>query len=293
MRQEKLMKTYLVTGATGATGAPTVKYLLEKGHRVNAFVHRVDERSEKLRDLGANVFVGDALKLKELRPAMNGVDGAYFVYPLGNGLVEAAAIFAQAAKEAGVKNIANMSHKQSRPDARSQTTLNHWLSEQVFEWSGVPTTHLRVTFFAQWMLYIAPLIREGRYLTPFDADSRFAPIATRDIAKIIAGVLTNPEPHANKAYVLNGPIEYSHKELAGVLGDTLGKDVRFEQVSPEDFVKIMGLDADPTYVTHFAAVKIDQQEKRLEGLDTIGSTIIGGPLQTPAEFIAEHRDLLS
>ncbi|NWB96465.1 NmrA family NAD(P)-binding protein [Pseudomonas gingeri] len=287
------MNTYLVSGATGATGAPTVKYLLENGHRVNAFVHREDERSEQLRALGATVFVGDALKLKEVRPAMKGVDGAYFVYPLGNGLVEAAAVFAQAAKEEGVKIIANMSHKQSRPDARSQTTLNHWLSEQVFTWSGVPTTHLRITFFAQWMLYIAPLIRSGRYLTPFDADSRFAPIATRDIAKIIAGVLTNPELHANKAYVLNRPIEYSHRELAGVIGDTLGKEVAFEQVSPEEFVKILGLDADPTYVTHFSAVKIDQQEGRLEGLDSIGSAIIGGPLQTPAEFIAEHRDLLN
>lgn len=287
------MKTYLVTGATGATGTPTVKYLLETGHRVNAFVHREDERSEKLKALGAVIFVGDLLKLKEVRPAMKGVDGAYFVYPIGNGLVEAAAVFAQAAKEEGVKIIANMSHKQSRPDARSQTTLNHWLSEQVFTWSGVPTTHLRITFFAQWMLYIAPLIRSGRYLTPFDADSRFAPIGTRDIAKIIAGVLTNPEPHANQAYVLNGPIEYSHKELAGVIGDTLGKEVRFEQVSPEDFVKIMGLDSDPTYLTHFSAVKIDQQEGRLQGLDTIGSAIIGGPLQTPAQFIDEHRAELS
>ncbi|MGB3125491.1 MAG: NAD(P)H-binding protein, partial [Pseudomonas sp.] len=100
------MKTYLVTGATGATGTPTVQYLLETGHRVNAFVHREDERSEKLRALGANIFVGDLLKLKDMRPAMKGVDGAYFVYPIGNGLVEAAAVFAQAAKEEGVKIIA-------------------------------------------------------------------------------------------------------------------------------------------------------------------------------------------
>lgn len=287
------MKTYLVTGATGATGAPAVQFLLEKGHRVNAFVHREDERSQKLKDLGATIFVGDSLKLKELRPAMKGVDGAYFVYPLTNGLVEAAAIFAQAAKEENVKIVVNMSHKQSRPDARSQATLNHWLSEQVFNWSGVPTTHLRVTFFAQWMLYTAALIREGRYLTPFDADSRFAPIAASDIAKVVVGILINPEPHANKAYPLHGPVEYSHLELAGVLSQTLGKEVRFEQVSPQEFVETLGWDGDPSYAVHFAAVKIDQQEKRLEGLDTTGAEIIGAPLQTPAEFIEQHRHLLS
>jgi uncharacterized protein YbjT (DUF2867 family) len=288
-----MMKTYLVTGATGATGAPAVQQLLEKGHRVNAFVHREDERSQKLKDLGATIFVGDALKLKELRPAMKGVDGAYFCYPLTNGLVEAAAIFAQAAKEENVKIVVNMSHKQSRPDARSQATLNHWLSEQVFNWSGVPTTHLRVTFFAQWMLYTAALIREGRYLTPFDADSRFAPIAASDISKIIVGILINPEAHANKVYPIHGPIEYSHQELADVLAKTLGKEVRFEQVSPDEFVKTLGWDGDPSYAAHFTAVKVDQQEKRLEGLDTTGAEIIGGPLQTPAEFIEEHRHLLA
>lgn len=287
------MKTYLVTGATGATGAPAVQLLLEKGHRVNAFVHREDERSQKLKDLGATIFVGDALKLKELRPAMKGVDGAYFCYPLTNGLVEAAAIFAQAAKEENVKIVVNMSHKQSRPDARSQATLNHWLSEQVFNWSGVPTTHLRVTFFAQWMLYTAALIREGRYLTPFDADSRFAPIAASDISKIIVGILINPEAHANKAYPIHGPIEYSHQELADVLAKTLGKEVRFEQVSPDEFVKILGWDGDPSYAAHFTAVKVDQQEKRLEGLDNTGAEIIGGPLQTPVEFIEQHRHLLA
>ena len=286
------MKTFLVTGSTGATGAPTVKFLLEQGHRVKAFVHREDARSQTLKDMGAQVCVGNLLDLKSLRPAMEGVEGAYFCYPLSDGLVEAAALFAQAAKEKGVTHIVNMSHKQSRPDARSQATLNHWMSEQVFTWSGVPTTHLRVTFFAQWMLYIAPLIREGRYLTPFDADSRFAPIAASDIALVVANILLDPQGHGDKAYPLHGPIEYSHEEMAGLLSRTLGKDVRYEQVSVEEFVRMLGLDHDPAFAVHFNAVKIDQREKRLEGLDDTGTTIIGQALLTPAQFIEQHRELL-
>jgi NAD(P)H dehydrogenase (quinone) len=62
-------------------------------------------------------------------------------------------MFAQAAKEQDLELIVNMSHIQSRPDARSKATQNHWLAEQVFDWSGVPTTHLRITFFMQWLLY--------------------------------------------------------------------------------------------------------------------------------------------
>ena len=50
-------------------------------------------------------------------------------------------MFAQAAKEQDLELIVNMSHIQSRPYARSKATQNHWLSEQIFDWSGVPTTH--------------------------------------------------------------------------------------------------------------------------------------------------------
>ena len=39
---------YLITGATGNTGDTTVRLLLQRGHRVRAFVHSLDARSESL-----------------------------------------------------------------------------------------------------------------------------------------------------------------------------------------------------------------------------------------------------
>ena len=92
-------------------------------------------------------------------------------------MVENAAIFAQAAKEQDLELIVDMSHKQSRPAARSEVTQAHWLSEQIFDRSGVPSVHLRPTFFAEWLLYVSGIIRYGRYIMPFNTESRFAPIA--------------------------------------------------------------------------------------------------------------------
>jgi NAD(P)H dehydrogenase (quinone) len=286
-------KTILVTGATGDTGRPTVKLLLEKGHRVRALARKEDERSKKLGDLGAEVVVGDLLKLSDMRAALEGISGAYFVYPLADGLVEATVLFAQAAKEQGLEHIVNMSHKQSRPDARSQATLNHWLSEQVFDWSGLAVTHLRVTFFAEWLLYIAPLIRQGRYVLPFDAESRFAPMPASDIARVVVGILESPKEHAGKAYPLHGPVEYSHRELAAIVGRVLGKDVRFEQVSVSTFLELLGLESNTAVRGHFESVRVDQQEGLLEGTDNIGTAIIGRPLMTIEEFISDHREMLA
>jgi nucleoside-diphosphate-sugar epimerase len=41
---------FLITGATGNTGDTTVRLLLQRGHRVRAFVHRSDPRSAEKRN---------------------------------------------------------------------------------------------------------------------------------------------------------------------------------------------------------------------------------------------------
>jgi uncharacterized protein YbjT (DUF2867 family) len=287
------MKKFLVTGSTGVTGAPVVRQLLEHGHKVVAFVRREDHRSNALKEVGAEIFVGDLLKIEDVRGAMRSVEGAYFCYPLTQGAVEAAAIFAQAASEQNVKQIAYMSHRQSRPHARSPVTMGHWLSEQVLGRSGVPTAHLRVNFFAEWMLYTAAAIRTGLYLTPFDPDSRFVPIAAADIARVVVKILENPEAFGSKVIPITGSREVSHIELTAILAKTLGKEVRFEQVEVDEFVKLLGLDGDPAFAAHFKAVKIDQQESLLAGVDGSAAEIVGQPLLTPEQFIEEHRHLLA
>ncbi|MEJ0094001.1 MAG: NmrA family NAD(P)-binding protein [Methylocella sp.] len=279
----------MVSGATGDTGRPTVKLLLERGFQVKALAHRDDERAQRLRNLGAHVALGDLSSLRDVRIAMEGVQRAYFCYPLARGLVEAAVIFAQAAKEQGVELLVNMSHKQSRPFARSKATQNHWLSEQIFNWSGVPSTHLRITFFAEWLLYIAPQIRYGRYVMPFGKESRFAPLAAADSARIIVGILEKPESHAGNAYALHGPVEYSHEELAAEVGRVLGKDLPYEHATVSTFLELLGLQDASAMRKHFEAVTIDQQEGLLAGIDSIGAKIIGQPLMTIEDFINANR----
>ncbi len=279
------MTTVLVTGASGDTGRPTVERLIEKGFTVRALVRKDDARAQRLRDLGAEVMLGDMLSLRDIRLAMEGVQRAYFCFPLAEGLVEAGVIFAQAAKEQNLELIVNMSHKQSRPAARSKATQNHWLSEQVFDWSGVPSVHLRITFFAEWLLYIAPMIRHGRYVMPYNKDSRFAPIAGSDIARIVAGIIENPAPYAGRAIALHGPVEYSHEELAAEVSRVLGKSLPYEHVTVSTFLDLLGLQDVQAFRRHFEAVTIDQQEGLLAGTDSIGTQIIGQPLTTVEQFI--------
>jgi NAD(P)H dehydrogenase (quinone) len=285
------MTTILVTTANGDTGRPMVDHLLAEGFAVRAMVRTDDERAQGLRDKGVEVILGDLLSFRDVRAALTGVQRAYFNFPVGEGLVEAAVMFAQAAREQRLELIVNMSQIQSRPHARSKATQNHWLAEQVFDWSGVPTTHLRVTFFMQWLLYVAALIRYGRYAMPYDAESRFAPIAADDIALTAAKIFTSPTEHGGRIYTLTGPVEYSHEELAAEVARVLGRALPYERVTATTFLELIGLPDDRAKLKHFEAVTIDQQEGLLAGVDDSARRIVGRPLITVEQFVDDHRAL--
>ena len=68
----------LVTSAAGHTGSVAVRRLLEQGFQVRAFVRRRDKRSERLRNAGAGIFVGNLIDLRDLRVALKDVQRAYF-----------------------------------------------------------------------------------------------------------------------------------------------------------------------------------------------------------------------
>ena len=229
---------FLITGATGATGGGTVRQLLEKQHAVRVFAHRPDERSEQLQKLGAEVVFGDFLDFDSVRAALSGVQRAYFCYPISPGLAQATAQFAQAAREAGVEVIVNMSQISARSDAKSAAARQHWLSERVFDWSGVPSVHLRPTFFAEWLLYLAPMIRQGKIVAPFTTTGRHAPVAAEDQARVIVAILENPTAHEGKTYPLFGPVEHTLPEIAAIISRVIGKEVTYQQISIEQFAEI-------------------------------------------------------
>ena len=306
-------RTFLVTGATGDTGGATVEQMLARGHPVRALAHRQDDRAKRLQGLGAEVVFGDFLNLDDVRAALLGVAGAYFCYPIRPGIIQATAYFAQAAKEAGVECVVNMSQISAREDAKSHAAQDHWLAERVFDWSGLTVVHLRPTYFAEWLLYLAPMIRAGLLHVPFGT-GRHAPIAAEDQARVIVGIVENPSQHGGKAYPLYGPVEFTYQGIANVLSRVLGKEVQYKQVSIETMLQMMasggqkppaGHNARSLYgefeeapdrragdsfaMQHLREVAIDHQNGVFAGTNDLVETIGGRPATTLEAFIDKHR----
>jgi NAD(P)H dehydrogenase (quinone) len=284
----------LVTGATGDTGRATIDELVARGHQVRAMAHGEDDRSKRLQGRGVEVVFGDLLDFGQVRSALNGTQRAYFVYPIRPGIAQATAYFAQAAKEAGVDGIVNMSQISAREDAQSHAATDHWLSERVFDWSGLTVAHIRPTYFAEWLLYVAPMIKAGLLHVPFGT-GKHAPIAAEDQGRVIAGILEDPAPHKGGIYPLFGPVEYTYAETAQLLSRVLGKPVQYRQVDFEEFSKVLqasGKNAgreNSFLFQHLKEVVIDHQNGVFAGTNDNVEKLGGRPPMTLEEFISQHR----
>lgn len=282
---------YLISGATGKTGAHTVELLLGSGSRVRALVHRRDERSERLVALGAEVVEGDLLDFGAVSSAMAGVTAAYFCYPIApGGLLDATAKFAQAASEAGVRAVVNMSQISARRDAKSEAAQQHWLGERLWDRTALITTHLRPTFFAEWLLWRWSRVGGGATLRLPFADGRHAPIAAADQARVIAAILSNPAPHDRQVYPLVGPVELNHDQIAAKISVTLGIPVRYEPIDIAAFATSLAEQGEtPFLIQHLSNVAQDYRDGVFSGENNLVEVISGRRAMTVEEFTAVNR----
>ena len=284
-------RKHLITGATGKTGKHVVQALLAAGESVRAFVHREDERSESLRAAGAEIFVGDLLEHEDVLRATDGVDTAYFCFPITPGLIQATAYVANAAKRHGLELVVNMSQISAREDSQSHAARDHWLAERVLDNAGVPALHIRPTFFSEWLVF--PWVRdrivhEGAITLPY-GEGTHAPIAGEDQARFIAAALMNPQAHAGKIELLRGPVVLSQAQIAEKIGAVLGREVAYRPESLEAYrASLEGYGLPALLIQHFLAIAIDYQNGVFTGTDGVIERVTGEAPMTVETFVAKH-----
>src|SRR5260370_7878472 len=138
----------IVTGATGKTGSVVVTELLNAGYRVRALVHREAGRSARLEAQGGEIAVADMSDVERVANALKDVQRAYYCPPINPYMIQGAAAFAVAAKEARLEHIVGMTQWLASPSHPSLMTRQHWLADRLFSaLPPLPPTTLHPTFF--------------------------------------------------------------------------------------------------------------------------------------------------
>jgi uncharacterized protein YbjT (DUF2867 family) len=282
----------LVTGAAGRVGAigrTVTELLLKQGKAVRAMVRKEDERADVLRNLGAEVVVGNLLDLDSMHKAITGVEIMYFGMSVSDTYLEATVNAAAVAKHHGVKAFINMSQMTLSQMSITETTASpqhklHWLAEQALNWSGLPVVHVRPTVLLDgFFLILTPdsVKKSNQIRLPF-GEGKTSPVAVEDVARVVSALLSNPHPHIGKTYHLTGPRSENMHFYAQEYSKALGRTITYQDVPVEAWregLLKLGL---PVHLVNHLATMADLH--RTGDYDRMSDDVLMLTGQTPQSF---------
>lgn len=222
----------VVTGATGNIGSKVAAKLLAKGKQVKV-IARHEEKLLELKKQGAIVEVGDLHDAKFLSQAFKGAEAVFLLIP-SNLQAENIAKFQdtlgeaqiEAVKAAGVKNILFISSQGAQDTENSGIVTG--LARQELRLNKLPedvnVLSLRPANFMENLFNQIGVIKNmGVIGSPIKGDHRMSMIATQDIAEVAAEKLASLNFKGKAHLDLLGTRDYTHNEVAAILGKAIGK----------------------------------------------------------------------
>ena len=230
---------------------------------------------------------GDLTVPETLGGCLDGVDVVFLVWTAPAGAAPAA--MDQMAKHAWRIVFLSSPHRTPHPFFQQPNPLADAVRgiERLIEASGLRWTFLRPGMFAANSLsWWAPQIRAGDVVRWPYAATPTAPIHERDIAAVAVRALLEAG-HDGAEYVLTGPQSLSQLEQVITIGDVIGKSLRFEEISPEEWRREMRAPASVVNMLLNAwAAAIGQPAL----VTSTVAEITGSPARTFRDWVTDHAE---
>jgi NAD(P)H dehydrogenase (quinone) len=275
----------IVTGATGKTGSVVVSELRKAGYPVRAMVHREDGRSARLKEQGAGIAVADMSDVERVADALKDVQRAYYCSPFDPYMIQGAAAFAVAAKEAHVEHIVSLTQWLASPSHPSLMTRQLWLVDRLFSMiPGVAHTIINPGFFADaYLTTIGLAVHLGIFPWMY-GNSRNAPPSNEDVARVAVAALIDPARHAGKSYRPTGPELLGAEEMANAIGRAVGRSVRAVPTPTWLFMKTARMGGLPIDLMSGVRYYIDDHKRGAFELGAPTTDVLDVTGQPPEDF---------
>jgi uncharacterized protein YbjT (DUF2867 family) len=229
-----------VMGATGNVGAEIIRILHTQGEKVIAGTHSGGRSIAGVESRTINME-----SVSSMAQAFRGSQTLYLMQPLAEQMVSWNSNALAAAKEAGIKHVVRLSG--AGADAKGSYAIGrpHGINDEAVRSSGMAFTLLQpVSFMQNYVNFHAASIKsQGAFYSP-QGDGKVAFIDVSDLAAVAAKILSKPESHNGKTYVLTGPAAVSNNDVAEVIAKVAGKAVKYVNVpdsAAEDSMKTFGV----------------------------------------------------
>lgn len=279
------MKTVLVTGATGQIGREVVSQL-----RGTGCVIRAMSRNPRAANMPADIELqrGDLSVPDTLEECLAGIDSVFLVWTAP--LAAAAPAIERIATHARHIVLLTSPHRTPHPFFQQPNRMRgiHAGVEQLIERSGRRWTFLRPGPFAincrNWW---APQIRNGDAVRWFYADAATAVVHERDIGAVAVRALLD-DGHDGREHVLTGPESLTQREQVEIIGEAIGRPLRFEELSRESARELM---LAMTYPPPIADMLLDAYAAAVGRPALVTSTVLditGVPARSFHDWAIDH-----
>ncbi|MFB7608824.1 NAD(P)H-binding protein [Streptomyces gardneri] len=223
----------LVTGATGKVGGAVVTQLHAAGVPVRALVRGEADFPE-----GVQAVRGDLGDPASLDTALAGVDSVFLVWPFlsAEGASDVIDAIGKHARRVVYLSSAGVGSEKEEPG--EAITMFHTELERLIEASGLEWTALRPTGFASNTLGWAEEVRAtGAVRAPLARLARPL-IHEADMAAVAVQALTT-DALLGARPVLTGPELITQERQVALIGEAIGRPVRFEEITLDEAAEQM------------------------------------------------------
>jgi uncharacterized protein YbjT (DUF2867 family) len=282
-----MSKPVLVTGATGTIGRDVARQLSAKGVAVRAGVR---DKARARKQFGADIALVplDFENEKTFSEALEGVEKVFLLPPLLPNQLDVMNAFVDAAKRAGVRHVVKLSAIGIDDESQPAAIKSHDANERHIRESGVAFTFLRPNSFMQnFITYFPP--RNGAIYLPW-GNGTASFVDTRDIASVAAKALTS-DGHEGKIYTLTGPATLWIAEVALILSEATGRELKYVDV-PEAAARDGMLQAGvPQWQVELVLeLHAVNKQNRWSAVTSDIEKVTGTPPTDFAQFAREHAD---
>ncbi len=225
----------LITGANGKTGRAILAELVQKGQRVRCLVHQSEQAAELLEIGAADVIAGDMRRAEIVSSAVEGVDTIYHIPPnMSPDEVEIGRLLLSIAGSYKVTSF--IYHSVFHPHISKMR--HHWkkllVEDKIFA-SGLSYSIVQPTAYMQNLIgYWPQIVKDGIYAPPYSPQTRLSLVDLLDVAEASVKIILGPA-YRGGIFELVGTPSYSQAEVAAIIGDKIGKNVKAEGYSRQDW----------------------------------------------------------
>ncbi|MCO6003574.1 NAD(P)H-binding protein [Actinoallomurus purpureus] len=276
----------LVTGATGTIGRPLIDLLAEEGAKVRAVTR--DPGTSGLPE-AVETVAGDPSRPDTIASYLEGVT-AVFLHPRAAG--EAAGALLALARERGVQRVValsaiNIDDDPAEQPSRFQGDRNKEAEDAAvasgLEWVSLRPASLAVNTLRTW----APQIRVGDVVRGPYASFAEPLIHEGDVAEVGARALLD-DGLSGRRLRLTGPRSPSHAELVAVIGDVIGRPLRYEEIPPEAFAQGLIQRGLPKPFVAALMARYARGTGPAEAVTDEVERILGRPARSYDRWVADH-----